>query len=373
MVPAAEPPTHPVSETPPAQLRVTTRLIPLGVETNRLRGVNFDADGTAWIGLVETDRRKVLKADPVTGKTEVVLVTSAPSTDKLYMDYVVPVGKELFVCGGWYPKQIVLDPKTGKARELDMKKASPEIFNAVEVGGAVYAFDTNNGIHVWKLGDWTSDLIPWPKPGKGPVSGTYVKGDHSFYCTLWWTDGMAETQSLHRYDLKAGKWTTFDPPWPKSKPMPPVEANGKLYLADMFSGFMMVFDLKSQKFEARHALPGHGKTWQYAATLCAHGPFIDCSLSTFAGVPNAKKVYGFDGRPHHFVNRRLLFDTRDGSAAVIPVPSLSGDGYATVAYSQPRGESLYLTCVDTPRGDAGPKAERGPAYLVEMRVARVKQ
>lgn len=246
---AVEPPTHPVTEIAPAQLRVTTRLVPLGVECDRLRGVNFDADGTAWIGLVEGDRRKVLKADPTTGKSEAVLVTSAPSTDKLYIDNAVPVGKELFVCGGWHPTQIVLDPKTNKVREFELKRPKPEIFNAVEVDGSVYAFDTTNGIHVWKVGDWTSELIPWPKPGKGPVSGTHVKSDHSFYCTLWWTEGMAETQPLLRYDLKARKWTTFDPPWPKSKPMPPVEVKGKLYLADMFGGFMMAFDVAGQKFE----------------------------------------------------------------------------------------------------------------------------
>ena len=61
--------------------------------------------------------------------------------------------------------------------------------------------------------------------------------------------------------------------------------------------------------------------------------------------------------------------TRDGSAATVAVPSLTGDGYATISYAQPLGESLYLTCVDSPRGEGGPRAERGPAYLVEMRVS----
>lgn len=369
---AQEPVTRPLKEIPSAQLQVTTRTISLGLVTNRLRGMTFDSKGNAWIGLGEADRHRVIKADPTTGKAEHVVVTNAPNSDKLYMDYVIPVGEELFVCGGWHPKQTVFDPKTGKLRAFELKKANPEIFNAVEVDGSVYAFDTNNGIHVWKTSDWTSELIPWPNPGKGPFAGTYVKSDHALYCPMWWTAGMAETQPLQRYDLKAKKWTTFDPPWPKSKPMLPVEVKGKLYLTDMLGGFMMVFDVARQKFEARHALPGHGKKWQYAATLCAHGPFIDCSLSTFAGVPNAKKMFGFDGREHHFVNRRLLFDTRDGSAAMVSVPSLSGEGYATVAYSQPRGDSLFLTCVDSQSVEGRPKSDRGAAYLVEMKVERVR-
>src|SRR5690606_25698918 len=141
--------------------------------------------------------------------------------------------------------------RTGRARAFELKKPNPEIFNAVAAGGSVYAFDVNNGIHVWKPGDYTCELVALPKPGKGPVGGTYVKGDHSFYCTLWWTEGMAETQPLLRYDLASGKWETFDSPWPKAKPMQPVEVNGKLYLADMFAGYMMVFDVASRKFEAR--------------------------------------------------------------------------------------------------------------------------
>jgi hypothetical protein len=108
------------------------------------------------------------------------------------------------------------------------------------------------------------------------------------------------------------------------------------------------------------------------ATHCAHGPFVVCVLSTLAGVKNENGTFGFDGRPHHFVNRILVFDTRDASAAMVSVPSLSGEGYATIAYAQPFGESVYLTCVDSPRGERGPKAERGPAYLVEMQLSRKK-
>lgn len=367
----AEPPTIAVKEIPAAELRVTTRLVPLGIESNRLRGINFDTRGTAWVAQVEGDRRQVLKIDPVTGKTEVVLVTTAASTDKLYIDNAVPVGKELFVCGGWYPRQIVFDPATGKSRELDMRKTGPEVFNAVVVGETVYAFDGNNGIHTWKPGEWSSELIAWPKPGKGPFTGLHVPADNSFYCPMWWQQGMAETQPLLRYDLKAAKWTTLDPPWPSSKPMLPVELKGKLYTADMFGGHLMVFDLDKQSFAARYALPGYGKKWKYLATHCGHGPFVIGVLSTFAGVPNANKTLGFDGHREHFVNRIMVFDTRDGAAAVVPVPSLSGDGYTTTAYVQPRGESIYLTCVDSPHGDGRPKVERGAAYLVEMQVSRI--
>jgi hypothetical protein len=367
---ADEPPTHPAKDIPPAQLRLTTRIVPLGVETNRMRGVTFDANGTAWIGLVESDRRQVLKADPKTGQSELVRVTTKPSTDKLYMDYVVPVGNELFVCGGYYPRQIIFDPKSGRSREFDLNHPGPEIFNAIVVDDAVYSVDGNHGIYGWQPGEWTSEFFPWPRPGKGPFAGAYVAADHALYCPMWWTNGMAETQPLLRFDLKSKAWSTLDPPWPGSKPMVPIEIDGKLYVADMFSGHLMVFDIARRQFTARHQLPGHGKTWKYLATHAAYGPFVVCVLSTFAGVPNAEGSYGFDGHPHHFVNRILVFDTRDAASIMLPVPSASGDGYATIAYARTHGESLYLTCVDSPRAGDRPQFERGPAYLVEMQITR---
>jgi hypothetical protein len=182
---------------------------------------------------------------------------------------------------------------------------------------------------------------------------------------------MPQTQPLLRLDLNEKRWTTLDPPWIGSKPMRPVEMKGKLFVADMFGGHLMAFNTSSQKFTARYALPGYGKQWKYLATHCTHGQFVVCILSTFAGVKNANGTFGFDGNPHHFVNRILVFDTRDGAATTVAVPSLSGEGYATIAYVQPRGDALYLTCVDSPRADDRPRAERGPAYLIEMQLARL--
>src|SRR5262245_51729274 len=81
---ACEPVTHPARQIPPAQLLVTTRMVPLEIETNRMRGLNFDAQGNAWIAVVENDRRRVIKAHPTSGKARNVLVTDEPSTDALY-------------------------------------------------------------------------------------------------------------------------------------------------------------------------------------------------------------------------------------------------------------------------------------------------
>lgn len=365
---ADAPPTYAVREVATAMPVYSRRVIPLRVETNRMRGLNFDEKDIGWAALVESDRRRILKLDLGSGKVEDVLVTDQPSSDKLYMDNVVPVGDELFVCGGWYPRQIILDPKTGKARELELKVENPEIFNATVVDGKIYAFDGNNGIHVWVPGTWTCDLVPWPMKGKGPFVGVHVKADDAFYCPMWWQQGMAPTQPLLRFDLKKRTWATIVPPWPNTKPMTPVEVSGKLYLTDMFGGYMLVFDIQEQRFVARHALPGHGMRWQYAASFNAFGPYIDCPLSTFAGVPNDRQTFGFDGHAHHFVGDRLLFDTRDGSALLVPVPSLSGAGYVTTAYSQVRGDSLFLTCVDSPKEDGRPTIERGQAYLVEWKL-----
>lgn len=212
------PPTHPA------------RSVPLGVDTNRLRGLDFDVTGCAWIGLVEDDRRRLLRADPATGRTDEVLAIDGPGSDALYVDHVVPVGDELFVCGGWYPRQILLDPRTGASRQLPLPVPDPEIFNAAVVDGRVYAFDANHGLHVWTPGRWTSRLIPWPHAGRAPFAGTWVEADRASYGPAWWQQGMARTLPLVRCDPETGQWLTFDPPWPDARPMLPVAVGDRLCL-----------------------------------------------------------------------------------------------------------------------------------------------
>src|SRR6185369_9624747 len=109
-----------------------------------------------------------------------------------------------------------------KARELELPKPRTEIFNALVVDRTVYAIDGEHGLHVWKPGDWTSELIPWPERGKGPFAATHSPTDGALYCPMWWTEGMTQTQPLLRLDLKRKKWTTLEPPWLGSKPMMPI-------------------------------------------------------------------------------------------------------------------------------------------------------
>ena len=72
-------------------------------------------------------------------------VNTMASDNSLYMDNVIPVGTDLFVCGGLYSRQIIVDLVTRKARKLPLRKPSPEIYNAVFVNLSVFAFDANTG------------------------------------------------------------------------------------------------------------------------------------------------------------------------------------------------------------------------------------
>lgn len=129
-----------------------------------------------------------------------------------------------------------------------------------------------------------------------------------------------------------------------------------------------VFDLESGTWVARYELPGYEEFWKYTCPHAVSGSYLLLNLSTFQGVPNEYGSYGFDGKPHHFVNKLMVFDTRDNSAGFIDVPSLSGTGYTTVAYYATLGESIYGSCVDSALNDSGTPREHGLAYLVRYHI-----
>jgi hypothetical protein len=61
------------------------------------------------------------------------------------------------------------------------------------------------------------------------------------------------------------------------------------------------------------------------------------------------------------VNRRPLFGTRDGPAAMVSVPGLSAEDTPPRPPAK-RGDSLYLTGVDSPIDEGRPTSDRGRIF-----------
>jgi hypothetical protein len=339
-----------------------TRAIPLGMTTNRLRDIHLDADGNAWIGANEPDRHipvvhlqsgKAWKFDMNLGEGQ-------------YLDMLLPIGDKLVVCGGSYPRQVFVHRKTGQKSERPLLTPRPLIYGGIIVGQHAYLFDCEQGLYRWNARDETGEFYPYTPAGRPLVGGVYVPQKQAIYGVPWWQEGMPVTH-LIRFHTRTKQYDrVFVPPWPDVRPMSPIRVGDTLYQTDMFGGTMLVFDLNAERWTMRCSLPGYEKLWKYAATATLFGPYVLCCLSTFQGVKNANGTYGFDGHRHHFVNHILAFDTRDRTAALIPVPGLTPDGYATLAYLRTLRGRLYGTCVNSTVLPDGKPGEHGPAYLTEF-------
>lgn len=338
------------------------RLIPLGFTTYRLRDIHLDDDGDAWIGANEPDRHILV----VNLKTEKCRKYDMNLGEGQYLDMVLPVGKKIVVCGGGYARQVILDRKTGQRTEKPLVKPEPLIYGGIVVGESAYLFDCNHGIYRWDTRDDTSEFYPYTLPGRPLVGGLYVPQQEAIYGVSWWQEGRPPTP-LVKFDLKTKQFAAaFSPPWNDVRTMPPVLVGDTLVMSDMFGGALMRFDLKTERWLDRYRLPDYGQTWKYTTACTVFGPYVVCNLSTFQGVKNTNGTYGFDGQRHHFVNKILIFDTRSAKAAIVPVPTLSPNGYATIAYLQTLQGKLYGTCVDSKLLSDGKPEERGAAFLVEF-------
>lgn len=334
-------------------------ITPLGFTTNRLRGIEFDADGNAWIGAA-TSERSVLFYRPKTGECQKVYM-------KLdYIDTLLPVEDKIFVCGVHHPQQVIYNRKTGRFAEKPLESEKPTVWNGLVVGKYAYLFDCNSGLYRWDSEDDSHEFYPYTLKNQPPIAGAYVAQRDALYCTAWWREGMPETV-LTKFDLKAKKFTAvFDLPWEDVRPLGSQVVDDRLYSTDMFGGYLMVFDLKREEWVERYRLPGYEQSWKYASPHTVLGPYVVCCLGTGQKMKNSNGTYGFDGRSHHFVDKMLVFDTRDASAGLVDVPSLSERGYATVAYYGTLADRVYGTCVDSTLKEDGAPSEHGPAYLVEF-------
>jgi hypothetical protein len=340
-----------------------TEILPLNIETYRLRDIHVDDGGEAWIGANEPDRH-IPVVNLKTGKTRRVDMNIG---DGQYLDMVLPVGKTIVVCGGAYGKQVFLDRETGKRIEKPLLATNPLIYGGTVAPPYAYLFDCHNGVYRWDTRDYTGVFFPYNGNGQPLVGGRVVASKRAIYGISWWQEGMPVPTPLVKFATETGKHVReFTPPWKEVRTMSPVQVGDRLYMTDMFGGTLMVFDLKTEQWTARYCLPGYGKTWKYTCACTALGPYVFCNTSTFQGVKNQNGTYGFDEQSHHFVNQVIVFDTRDASAYLLPVPALTEKDYATLAYMQTIRGRVYGTCVNSTLQPDGKPEERGPAYLLSF-------
>ena len=338
--------------------------IPLGARTGRLRAVHFDDDGSAWIGAAEAD------------SSVLVYHFQSRRPERIVMDYgsfsgidaLLPAGHKVYVCAGDHPRQIVYDHNARHHVELPLAQPGPDIRGGLVMHKRVYLFDQEHGLYCWNSEDDSREFYPYSLPGSPPANGVYASVQSALYCAPPLQNGAAGSPALSKFSLRLKRFTAeFPCPWEGARPSGVTVVGNRLYSCDALGGWMMVFDLRSERWITRHRLPGHGTQWRFACAQASFGPLVLCVISTFQGHANTDGTYGLNGKRHHFVDQLLAFDSRDGGASTVPVPGLTRNGRATISHLTKHGACTYGSCVNSSKARDGAPTERGAAYLARLR------
>jgi hypothetical protein len=199
-------------------------------------------------------------------------------------------------------------------------------------------------------------------------SGFYVKADDAIYSfTL-----DAKPSRLIRFDLKKQKFDAIIP-----TPEPGLEITGvnpigdHLYCADRFTGRIFPFNFVSRTWGKPLAVPGHRKVFSFMGMgTTFRGQALYC-LSTYKGTMKwdfdrnkylsaGDENIGIDGKPHHFINKYLVFDPPSGEFGFLEAPETPGKRYPLICYSLVCGDRLIISGYDLGdmRGTLVPMGEK---------------
>jgi hypothetical protein len=147
-------------------------------------------------------------------------------------------------------------------------------------------------------------------------SGFYVKDDHALYSfTL-----DAKPCRLVRFDLTKQAFDAIIPGAEPGLEITGVNPVGEsVYCADRFTGRLFPFNLVRRKWGKAIPVPGYRKVFGFLGMGTTFRGLALYCLSMYKGTMKwdfNKNVYlstgdeniGIDGKPHHFLNRFLVYD-----------------------------------------------------------------
>ena len=185
-------------------------------------------------------------------------------------------------------------------------------------------------------------------------SGFHIAGDNAIYSfTL-----DAKPCRLVRFDLITQR---FDKPIPA--PEPQLEITGvnpigdSVYCADRFTGRIFPYNFITRQWGKPIAIPGHNSVFGFIGMGTSYDGLALYCISTYKGTMqwdfNSNKYLsqgdeniGIDGKPHHFLNKYLVYDPRTQQSGYIEAPEIPGQRYPLICYSLVHQNRLLISGYD---------------------------
>ncbi len=316
--------------------------------TTRPFGPDYDDDGKIWFG-----SSRFFCYDPAAGTTE--MLDNAPLGGKPYSTCLCQ-GDKVYALTQKSPELFVYHRQKKEYSRHALPDPESNIWFGVRAPGdpRLYLYVRNrNKLVVWDSETETGKEIAYPD-AMDLWSGFHVKDDDAIYSfTL-----EAKPCRLVRFDLKKQK---FDAVIPGAEPG--LEITGvnpigdHLYCSDRFTGRIFPFDFVKRAWGEPIPVPGHHKVFSFIGMGTTFRGLALYCLSTYKGtmkwdfdknkyLSTGDENIGLDGRPHHFINKYLVFDPSSGEFGFLEAPETKGKRYPLICYSVVCRDRLIISGYD---------------------------
>ncbi len=265
-------------------------------------------------------------------------------------------GNKVYVLAQKSPHMFVYDSDKKKYSKHELPDPESNIWFGVRVPNdpRLYLYVRNRSkLLVWDCDKEKGNEISYPD-NMDLWSGFHIAGDNAIYSfTL-----DAKPCRLVRFDLITQR---FDKPIPA--PEPQLEITGvnpigdSVYCADRFTGRIFPYNFITRQWGKPIAIPGHNSVFGFIGMGTSFDGLALYCISTYKGTMqwdfNSNKYLsqgdeniGIDGRPHHFLNKYLVYDPRTQQSGYIEAPEIPGQRYPLICYSLVHQNRLLISGYD---------------------------
>jgi hypothetical protein len=238
---------------------------------------------------------------------------------------------------------------SGMAAVHRLPGRQPVVWYGLKSAGKLLLFDRSDDGGVLAMsragGELRKANCPWPD--RGPAGGreigdglVFIAGDHDHDCLIYDANQEKFVDGIPGPDEDVGLAGS-------------ILHDNILYLSDSSAGRLMPLDLGTREWLEPIAIPNHGEVHGFVGGAVQIGSRGYFSISTYRFrstldpatgkliVPEDSHL-GTDGRPHHFLDRFLVFDAASKRFDYLQVPE-QPDGIPLICYAAAKDDALYAT------------------------------
>jgi hypothetical protein len=318
-------------------------------KTTRPFQPDVDSNGNIWFGSAE----RFFNLDTKTMKVqehETTFLQGKP------LSTCICQNNSIYVLAQKSPSMFVYNSETKQYSKYPLPDPESNIWFGLRVVNdpRLYLYVRNRSkLLIWDCESEKGHEIPYPEK-MDLWSGFYIPGDNAIYSfTL-----DAKPCRLVRFDLAKQQFDI-----PIAAPEPGLEITGvnpigdSVYCADRFTGRIFPFNYVKRQWGKPINVPGHKTVFGFIGMGTSYNGLALYCISTYKGsmkydfntntyLSKGDENIGIDGKPHHFLNKYLVFDPQTQECGFLEAVETPGKRYPLICYSMVHQQKLFISGYD---------------------------